>query len=60
LYRSRTQGIARLSGIATLKPTMTLLALADVDVELPANGAARNRDLKLLGDVGLVHAPTGA
>src|SRR5262249_5996179 len=32
--------------------------LADVDVELPVNGLARDLDLELLGDVGLVERPS--
>jgi hypothetical protein len=37
-----------------LNPTVALAAPPDVDVELPVNGLARDLDLELLGDVGLV------
>ena len=37
-----------------LNPAVALTALADVDVELPADGLARDLDLELLGDVGFV------
>jgi hypothetical protein len=40
--------------MAPLNPTVALVALADVDVELPVDGLARDLDLELLGDVGLV------
>src|SRR5262245_42387682 len=41
-------------------PATALPAPADVDVELPVDGLARDLDLKLLGDVGLVErAATG-
>jgi hypothetical protein len=40
--------------MAPLHPTAALAALADVDVELPVNGLARDLDLELLGGVGLV------
>jgi uncharacterized protein (TIGR03067 family) len=59
---SGTEGIGRLQGMASLNPTVALTALADVDVELPVNGLARDLDLELLGDVGLVQgaAASGA
>src|SRR5262245_5052105 len=37
-----------------LDPAAAPTALADVDVELPVDGLARDLDLELLGDVGLV------
>jgi hypothetical protein len=37
-----------------LNPAAALTALADVDVELPVDGLARDLDLELLGDVGFV------
>src|SRR5690349_14798455 len=40
--------------MAPLDPAAALLALADVAVELPVDGLARDLDLELLGDVGLV------
>ena len=40
--------------MAALNPSAALPALAHVDVELPMNGLARDFDLELLGDVGLV------
>jgi hypothetical protein len=40
--------------MAPLNPTVALTALADVDVELPVDGLARDLDLELLGDMGLV------
>jgi hypothetical protein len=48
------EGIGRLQGMAPLDPAAALLALADVDVELPVDGLARDLDLELLGDVRLV------
>jgi hypothetical protein len=36
---------------------MALAAPADVDVELPVDGLARDLDLELLGDVGFVKGP---
>jgi hypothetical protein len=45
--------------MAPLNAAPALAALADVDVELPVNGLARDLDLELLGDVGRVErAPT--
>ena len=49
-----TEGVGRLQGMAALNPAVALPALADVDVELPVNGLARDFDLELLGDVGFV------
>jgi hypothetical protein len=40
--------------MAPLNPTVALTAPADVDVELAVNGLARDLDLELPGDVGLV------
>src|SRR5262249_41345782 len=40
--------------MASLDPAAALAALTDVDVELPVDGLARDLDLELLGDVGLV------
>jgi hypothetical protein len=40
--------------MAPLNPAVALPALADVDVELPVDGLARDLDLVLLGDVSLV------
>ena len=40
--------------VASLNPTLALATPADVDVELPVNGLARDLDLELLGDVSLV------
>ena len=40
--------------MAPLDATVALTALADVDVELPVDGLARDLDLELLGDVGFV------
>src|SRR6478736_2445279 len=37
-----------------LNAAAALTALTDVDVELPMDGLARDLDLELLGDVGLV------
>jgi hypothetical protein len=48
--------------MAALDPAAAMAAPADVDVELPVDGLARNLDLELLGDVGFVEraAATGA
>jgi hypothetical protein len=40
--------------MAPLHPTAALTALADVNVELPVDGLARDLNLELLGDVRLV------
>src|SRR5262245_56373366 len=52
------KGIRGLQGMAALDPAAALTALADVDVELPVDGLARDLDLKLLGGVGLVERTT--
>jgi hypothetical protein len=54
LRRRSTKGVRRLQGMASLNATLALTTLADMDVELPVNGLARDLDLKLLGDVGFV------
>jgi hypothetical protein len=54
LGRGGAEGIGRLQRMAPLNPTVAPAALADVDVELPVNGLARDLDLVLLGDVCLV------
>jgi hypothetical protein len=51
LSRGGAERVGRLQGMASLNPTV---ALADVDVELPVNGLARDLDLELPGDVGFV------
>jgi hypothetical protein len=43
--------------MAPLNPTVALTAPADVDVELAVDGLARDLDLELLGDGGLVEGP---
>jgi hypothetical protein len=48
------EGVGRLQGMAPLNAATTLAALTDVDVELAVNGLARDLDLELLGDMGLV------
>src|SRR5262249_28105526 len=48
------EGFGRLQGVAPLHPATALTAQADVDVELPVDGPARDLDLELLGGVGLV------
>jgi hypothetical protein len=48
------KGIGGLQGMAPLNPAAALTALADVDVELPVDGLARDLDLELLGDMGFV------
>jgi hypothetical protein len=40
--------------MAPLNPAAALMALPDMDVELPVNRLARDLDLELLGDVGFV------
>ena len=42
--------------MTSLNAAPALTALADVDVELPVDGLARDLDLELLGDVGFVEA----
>ena len=54
LSRGGTEGVGRLQGMPPLNAAPALAALADVDVELAVNGLARDLDLELLGDVGLV------
>jgi hypothetical protein len=51
------EGVGRLQGMAPLDPTAALAAPADVNVELPVDGLARDLDLELLSDVGLVERP---
>ena len=51
------EGVGSLQGVASLHASPTLPAMADVDVELPMNGLARDFDLELLGDVGFVEGP---
>jgi hypothetical protein len=48
------EGIGRLQGVAPLNAATALAAPADVNVELPVDGLARDLDLELLGDMGLV------
>src|SRR5262249_32407052 len=45
------EGVGRLQGMAPLNTALALTALADVNVELLADGRARDLDLELLGDV---------
>ena len=54
LGRGGAKGVGRLQGMAPLNPAAALTAPPDVDVELPVDGLARDVDLELLGDVGLV------
>ena len=49
-----TEGIGGLQGMPPLNAPPALAALADVDVELSVDGLARDLDLELLGDMGLV------
>jgi hypothetical protein len=49
-----TEGVRRLQRMAPLNAATALPAHTDVDVELPVDGLARDLDLKLLGDAGLV------
>ncbi len=51
---SGAEGVRRLQGMAPLDSAVALMALPDVDVELPVDGLARDLDLELLGDVCLV------
>src|SRR5262249_4288275 len=48
------EGVGRLQGMAPLDAATALTAAADVDVELPVDGLARDLHLELLGDVGLI------
>jgi hypothetical protein len=43
--------------MAALDPAMAPTALADVDVELPVDGLARDLNLELLGNASLVERP---
>src|SRR5262249_41368555 len=54
------EGVGRLQGMASLHPAVAPSALADVDVELPVDGLARDLDLELLGDVCLVERAAAA
>jgi hypothetical protein len=54
LGRGGTQGVGRLQGVPSLNAAPALTAVADVDVELPMDGLARDLHLELLGDVGFV------
>src|SRR5262249_2684124 len=54
LSRGGAEGIGGLQGMASLDPAAAPTALADVDVELPVDGLARDLHLVLLGDMGLV------
>jgi hypothetical protein len=58
LGRGGAEGVGRLQGMPSLDPTVTPPAPGDVDVELPVNGLARDLDLELLGDMGLVERPS--
>jgi hypothetical protein len=57
LGRGGAEGVGGLQGMAPLNPTVALAASADMDVELPVDGLARDLDLELLGGVGLVEGP---
>ena len=50
-----SQGIGRLQRMSALHAAVAVPAAADVHVELAVNGLARNLDLILLVDVGLLH-----
>jgi hypothetical protein len=54
LRGSGAEGIGRLQGMAPLNAPVAPAAPADVDVELPVEGLARDLDLELPGDVGFV------
>ena len=54
LSGSSAEGVGRLQRMAALNAATAPATLTDVDVELPMNGLARDLDLELLGDVGLV------
>ncbi len=45
-----------MQGMASLDPVAALATPTDVNVELSMNRLARDLDLELLGDVGLVEA----
>jgi hypothetical protein len=55
LRSGRPQGVGRLQRMAALDAAAAVAATADVDVELPVQGLARDLDLVLLGVVRLVH-----
>jgi hypothetical protein len=58
-WRGRgADGVGRLQGVAPLNTVSALPAPAEVEVELPVNGLARDLDLELLGDVGFVEGAT--
>jgi hypothetical protein len=54
LSGSGAEGVGRLQGMPPLNPPVAQPTLADVDVELAVDGLARDLDLELLGNVGLV------
>src|SRR5262249_34413297 len=54
LGRGGAEGLGRLQGMAALHPAVAPAAPGDVTVALPVDGLARDLDLDLLGDVGLV------
>src|SRR5205814_561612 len=54
------ESVGGLQGMAPLNTAVALAALADVDVELPVDGLARDLDLELLGDVGFVERAAAA
>src|SRR5262249_56391898 len=54
LRGSGAEGVGRLQGMPPLNPPATQPTLADVDIELAVDGLARDLDLELLGNVGLV------
>src|SRR5262249_44323607 len=54
LRRGSAEGVRRLQRVAPLNPALALATPADVDVELPVNGLARDLHLELLGDVRFV------
>src|SRR5262249_52687325 len=54
LSGSGAQSIRRLQGMASLNSPVALLALPDMDVELPVDRLTRDLDLELLGHMGLV------
>jgi hypothetical protein len=58
LSSGRTEGIGRLQRMTSLDTAMALPAPADVDVELAVDGLARDLDLELLSDMGLVERPS--
>jgi hypothetical protein len=54
LSGSGAEGVGRLQGMASLNPPVALLALPDVDVELPVDRLTRDLDLELLGHMRFV------